>query len=59
MPSRYLAIVRLATLIPFSFKKAAILLSLSGFSGLSSSINSLIKDRIAIAEHSPPPAVET
>ena len=40
--SRYLAIVRLATWMPFSFKKSAILLSLSGLAGSSLLINSLM-----------------
>jgi hypothetical protein len=53
------AIVRRATLIPFSFSNPAILLSLSGFTGLSLLTNSLINARIAVAEHSPPSAVET
>lgn len=57
--SRYFAIVRLATLIPFSFNKSAILLSLSGFTGLSLLMSSFIKALIAVAEHSPPAAVET
>lgn len=57
--SRYFAIVRRATLIPFSFSKSDILLSLNGFTGLSLPINSLINALMAVDEHSPPPTVDT
>ena len=57
--SRYLATVRLATLIPRSANKLAILLSLSGLALFSAAINFLISARIAVEEHSPPLLVLT
>ena len=57
--SRYLATVRLATLIPWSPSMAAILLSLNGFFGVSVAISFLIIARIAVDEHSPPSSVLT
>ena len=59
MASRYLAIVRRATLIPCSLRRSAILLSLSGFLGFSAEINFLMIALIAVDEHSPPDAVLT
>jgi len=57
--SRYLAIVRRATLIPFSSSSSVILLSLSGFRVFSAAMSFLMIARIAVEEHSPPPLVET
>lgn len=57
--SRYLAIVLLATLMPFSFKRSAILLSLNGLEGFSLPMSSLMKALMAVEEHSPPPSVDT
>ena len=57
--SRYFAIVLLATWIFFSFKRLAILLSLSGLRGFSSATNFFISARIAVEETSPPLSVDT
>ena len=59
MDSRYLATVRLATLMLCSASIAVILLSLNGFLGFSSAVRSLMSARMAVLETSPPPAVPT
>ena len=57
--SRYLATVRLATLMFWSASIAAILLSLNGFLGSSSAVSFLISARMAVLETSPPLLVLT
>src|SRR5690554_5192426 len=57
--SRYLAMVRRATLMPCSSSIFAILLSLSGLRGVSAATIFLIRARIAVEENSPPAAVPT
>ena len=59
MDSRYLATVLRATCIPSSTNVVAILLSDKGFVESSAAMNFRIMARIAVAEHSPPLAVET
>ena len=59
MDSRYLATVRRATCIPSATSVLAILLSDNGFVASSAAMNFLIMARIAVAEHSPPLAVDT
>ena len=57
--SRYFAIVRRATLIPFASKICVILLSLRGLWIFSSATILLMIARIAVDENSPPSWVET
>ena len=57
--SRYLATVLRATLIPWSARMAAILLSDSGLLGFSAPTSFLIRARMAVADASPPEAVLT
>lgn len=59
MDSRYLATVLRATCIPSATNVLAILLSDNGFVASSAAMNLRIMARIAVAEHSPPLAVET
>lgn len=52
--SLYFATVRRATLIPWSDRRFAILLSLSGFLMLSADISFLMTARMAVEDASPP-----
>ena len=57
--SRYLAMVRRATMMPCLPRISVIWLSDSGFLAFSSATNCLISARIAVAEASPPASVAT
>ena len=57
--SRYFAIVLLATIMPCSVSKSAILLSLNGLAGFSAATNFLMSALMAVEEHSPPLSVLT
>ena len=57
MPSRYSATVRHATLMPYSARTVAILLSLSGWRGFSAATNLRMQARTAIDERSAPESV--
>src|SRR3989344_4345618 len=59
MDSRYLAMVRRATVMPCSARISAILLSLMGLVVVSHSTSFLMIERIAVAEQVPPSAVVT
>src|SRR3989304_1550138 len=59
MDSRYLAMVRRATLMPCSSRISASLLSLMGLVVVSHSTRFLMIERIAVAEQVPPSAVGT
>src|SRR5713101_1114907 len=57
--SRYLAMVRRATTMPWSPRSSAMALSVSGVFGVSAPISWRISARIAVAEHAPPVSVAT